>query len=690
MYSNSPPAPGVKPSSNGTPLETARGLLAAGISYLPVARDGSKKPWTNLLPQVWNQDTGKFDRKWKPLQGRLPTQEETRDWYDRPGPPGIATICGAVSGNLELLDFDREAADVFPRWRNLVGEEAPRLVERLNVTRTPRLPAGYHVRYRCREVPIPGNDKLATDPDASPDDCTLVETRGEGGYALAPGCPPDCHESGRLYEHACGPLITNLSDITAEERELLIRCARYFDRQRREQDRLPSNTNGCDLRPGDDFDRRGPDWSEILERHGWTCVATLGQERRWRRPGKEGRCWSATTGHCTGKNGEDLFMVFSSNAEPFQINKPYGKFRAVALLDHHGDFKAAAKELARQGYGSQRGGAGAAIADTRSEIDLADVATIHDLVLAGASLLWLWEGWIQIGVPTVVASEAGCGKTRFVADLVRRIRRGLPWPDGAAMALPPDSRVLWVVADNHHAELVTLTHQFDIVENVLINASKKDPFGGTTLDSPEDLGMLLARIKAVKPAFTVIDTVGNSTDKDLCRQEEAKQFFQPLQVIARKGESPILGLTHLNLSGGVLGRRAMEKVRVAIRMEAPDPEDQPNRRKLAVIKSNAKSPPALGITMNDDGNEYDDKPPCKPDREPGRGPAPVKLEACVNWLRERLAEGKHRVSKVRSDAEAAGFSSGTLYKARDSLDVEETKLGGKLWWEMPEPSALSE
>ena len=51
------------------------------------------------------------------------------------------------------------------------------------------------------------------------DDQTLIETRGEGGYALAPGCPADCHDTGRLYEHHSGPKLSQVRDITQSERD---------------------------------------------------------------------------------------------------------------------------------------------------------------------------------------------------------------------------------------------------------------------------------------------------------------------------------------------------------------------------------------------------------------------------------------------------------------------------------------
>src|SRR5262249_27574212 len=155
-------------------------------------------------------------------------------WFDRPKPLGIAVVGGKVSGNLEQLDFDIDAEEIFPAWCELVEAERPGLVGRLNVTRTPREPAGYQVRCRCPEVEIPGNTKIAEKPGTNkagkPCRITLIETRGEGGYCIVPGTPGVCHPTGDEYQHHSGPDLCNLPTITAAEREALLRCAASFDR----------------------------------------------------------------------------------------------------------------------------------------------------------------------------------------------------------------------------------------------------------------------------------------------------------------------------------------------------------------------------------------------------------------------------------------------------------------------------
>jgi len=98
-------------------------------------------------------------------------------------------------------------------------------------------------------------------------------------------------------------------------------------------------------RPGDDYDARG-DFFGLLQKHGWMAIGGVG--KRWTRPGKTHGV-SATWDEVPGR-----FYVFSSNAEPLEWNKAYKPWHVFALLEHGGDFKAAGRALAAQGYGEQR------------------------------------------------------------------------------------------------------------------------------------------------------------------------------------------------------------------------------------------------------------------------------------------------------------------------------------------------
>jgi hypothetical protein len=71
------------------------------------------------------------------------------------------------------------------------------------------------------------------------------------------------------------------------------------------------------------------------------------------RPGKTDEGWSASLGHVA----PGVLFVFSTNAAPFEGprgDKPgtgYSPFAIYALLEHRGDFKAAARTLGEAGYG---------------------------------------------------------------------------------------------------------------------------------------------------------------------------------------------------------------------------------------------------------------------------------------------------------------------------------------------------
>ena len=336
--------------------------LRAGLSCIPIRPDGSKAP---CVPS------------WKEYTKRLPTEAEAGEWAAMH--QGIAIIGGAVSGNLEILDVDEPT--LARPLIDAVKSQDPGLVDKLCFVRTPRRnesgQGGCHLIYRC-ERPVGGNLKLAMsepEPELDADGNhrmhpttgepirkprTLLETRGEGGYALTVGCSPDCHPTGNLYEHAHGPALTELETLTAAERETLHKAARTFDRSIADVHVEPPvrgyERSGPGESPGDAFNARST-WPEVLEPHGWQLIGESGGLKRWRRPGKA-TGFSATTG-LISKAGNELLTVFSTNAYPFEgVNAAgragvtYSRFAAYALLNHNGSFEDAAKALVKLGYGT--------------------------------------------------------------------------------------------------------------------------------------------------------------------------------------------------------------------------------------------------------------------------------------------------------------------------------------------------
>jgi hypothetical protein len=96
-------------------------------------------------------------------------------------------------------------------------------------------------------------------------------------------------------------------------------------------------------RPGDRFAAE-TGWSEILR--GWRLILERPPVRYWRCPGSDKLAgWCAST----GGGGYDLLYLFC-NAEgtPFEPRTSYSKFRAYSLLEHDGDDRSAAAQLAHQ------------------------------------------------------------------------------------------------------------------------------------------------------------------------------------------------------------------------------------------------------------------------------------------------------------------------------------------------------
>jgi hypothetical protein len=100
---------------------------------------------------------------------------------------------------------------------------------------------------------------------------------------------------------------------------------------------------GVALKPGEDYDARG-DFFGLLKAHGWK---PLQGGKYWTRPGKNAGI-SASWGHHPG-----MFWVFTSSTE-LEQGRSYTPWQVYAMLEHGGDFRAAARQLAAEGYGEKR------------------------------------------------------------------------------------------------------------------------------------------------------------------------------------------------------------------------------------------------------------------------------------------------------------------------------------------------
>ena len=400
---------------NPISIETATGYLKAGLSCLPAAR--AKKH-----PSIGS---------WKTWAGRLPTEIEVEAWFAN-SQDGICVVAGAVSGNLECMDFDNHG-ELFEAWMQNVDTA---LLAKLVIEQSPS--GGYHVLYRSTSQ-VEGNLKLARgvrDGRLT----TLIETRGEGGLFLC--CPTD----GYVLQQGEFAHIPTIEPI---EREALLNAARSLDEcPAAVAPPAPSGANvgqpgGFLARPGDDFAERG-DIRPYLTAAGWQFLGNHpdGNEL-WRRPGKSSGGHSATfDGH--------VFYVFSSNAAPFESERGYNLFQVYTLLEHRGDFTAAAAAVLDKGYGKRdesapsvdftafnallanggvSPGRGAGSVQTQPSAPVGPRFLTIGQLIAGFPKLRpvLIHGFLRLGETMNIIAPPKTGKSWLVTDLALSVATGTEW-----------------------------------------------------------------------------------------------------------------------------------------------------------------------------------------------------------------------------------------------------------------------
>jgi hypothetical protein len=665
--------------------------LRAGLCVLP-ARTDSKRPAL---------------AGWKEFQNRLPTEDEIATWFADAA--AMCVVAGAVSGNLEMLDFDA-GGTAFDAWADLVRSESPDLFDRLVIERSPS--GGRHVVYRCPDG-VSANLKLAQRkmvvPSGEPVELhgkeyiprrvgdqfevllTLIETRGEGGLFL-------CHPTAG-YELLRGEFLA-VPLITAAERELLLRAAWSLDEfpPTVAEDLIPSDPCG---RPGDDFNERG-DVRALLERHGWVRVRP-GENEYWRRPGKDAG-WSATL-----KAG--VFYVFSANAAPFEPNRGYSPFGVFARLEYGGDFRAAAAALRSQGFGQ---------ALTQPNTNGVDVSRLvnppprrHRLSARRVSTVdreqldWLWPGRIPLGKLTLLAGDPGLGKSLVTLDIAARVSTGRPWPDCPLLPQPVGEVLLFNSEDGLEDTTAPRLDKAGADDTRIIAVEGVEVFAGG--DKPTRVYFSLEHhLPQLEEALAewpdvrliVIDPISAYCGQtDSHKNAEVRALLAPLADLAGRSHAAIVAVTHLNKTGGpkavyrAMGSLAFAAASRAVWAVVQDPDDR-HRRLLLPAKLNlAQDPLGLAYRVEDGRIVWEPDPVAMHADDafraeaagPSKADRPSQRDEAEGWLREFLAGGPRPSKEVSEYGQEAGFTLITLRRAFKAMGGKPTKgdFAGGWQWALP-------
>ncbi|MFA7019743.1 MAG: bifunctional DNA primase/polymerase, partial [Sphaerochaetaceae bacterium] len=295
--------------------DKAKEYLKAQLSVIPTKED--KRP---ALPT------------WTPYQSQRIKEDEVDALFNTA--KGIGIICGAISGGLEVIDVDTKHDTTGSLWeelRGLIEDNLPELYSRLVIAQT--ISGGYHIYYRCSS--IAGNLKLSTKKNRE----VLVETRGEGGYVIAPPTPKYTYIQGDPG---------NIPTITPEDRDILFSISKSFNELEEIKPKVNTTTsttyNSTGLSPFEDYNQRG-DIVGLLKSKGWRVVNQKGERINLLRPGSTD---SKTSGNY--HTGLRVLRVFSSSTE-FNPNKGYSPSQVFSLLECNGDNKLTYRRLLDLGYG---------------------------------------------------------------------------------------------------------------------------------------------------------------------------------------------------------------------------------------------------------------------------------------------------------------------------------------------------
>lgn len=553
-------------NSEPTVWQLAHAYHRAGLSVIPVRTDGSKSPALAHQHPILSRR-------------RRPTLEELAHWFQRAPQKAIAIQAGPPSGQAECLDF--EDPDVYAAWETVVRDHWPAILDQLCLVKTPR--PGIHVWYRL-DGEVPGSKKLARRADGQ----VIIETRGAGSYALAPSGPVIAHSTRRPYLWLGPRPLTDLATLDRDQRDSLIDVAcslnQYGGQLLRERHHHPAHPNTTlttyDLTAS---------WESILGPHGWECVREQNGVRYWRRPGKDGAGWSATTGYCRSEDGTDLLYVFSSNAGPLQDGHSYSKFRAFTALNHHGDQRLASRHLAQRGV--------PLTPDQEQNNPLTETLTEDDVT----PVEWLWRGWLPCGKLTMLDGDPGLGKSTLLADLIGRVTSGSDF-FGERRPREPGS-VLLLSSEDDAADTILprlLAAGADLSRVHLLRPSWRNA-AGRPFCIPDDLPYLENLAQRLQPKLIAIDPIVAyfAAWVSCFNDASVRQALLPLQELAARHRCAVIMVRHLNKSGqtkalyrggGSIGFNGAART-VMLVTKHPEEEDQ---RILSWVKGNL-APPQVGL-----------------------------------------------------------------------------------------------
>ncbi|MEX2315952.1 MAG: AAA family ATPase [Pirellulales bacterium] len=344
--------------------------------------------------------------------------------------------------------------------------------------------------------------------------------------------------------------------------------------------------------------------------------------------------------------------------------------------------------------------------------------------VAPSPIRWLWPGRIPLGHLTLLAGDPGVGKSLLALDLAARVSRGNPWPD-EAMAEGGGGRAEG--KPGSPGSVLLLTAEDDLAETIRPRLEAAGADCSRIVAQPMLMPMseYVSREAGIMQAFElrgnvnrlrsmvrqlpncrllVIDSMNIFLSDNTTRSKNALPgVLLRLAGLARESGLAVLVITHFRKKEGMsihrtLGSLAFVATARVVWAVTRDPDD-PNRRLLLPIKNNlAADRSGLAFTIASDAPNgapkihwlpapVDSAAEVEMCNSLPRGRPDDERQQAKSWLRQRLAGGPCAVKELREEADANGFSRGTLRRAFRDLcgnAIRESPLPSSPWiWQLP-------
>jgi len=369
--------------------------------------------------------------KWKEYQSRARTKEEI-DSLNSP-------LYGLITGfnNLEVIDVDlkvfatlQEQNDFWNEYLSFLKDNIDDFDLKFVIYKTKR--QGYHILYRCNT--IQGNTKIARLKEHKE---AVIESRGVGGMVV-------------IYENKISKLsYSEIQEITERDRNIVWSISKtynYVDEIKIETTTLKNNEfNDSIIKPWEDYNNKVSIFDIVSD--DLKVVRNLNDKYIVKRNGSE----NPTSGSIFKSNG---CMYLFSTGTIYPHEKLITPFIAYTYKIHNGNFKEAASEIYKQGFGTR-------VVKKSIEIEKKELPKINekDLIFPieifpqpiqnyilecnetldssidfmGCSMLWLIsvvvgnsiqievkKGWNETAtIWLAVVGKAGLGKTPSIHNIIK-------------------------------------------------------------------------------------------------------------------------------------------------------------------------------------------------------------------------------------------------------------------------------